>query len=276
MAELFSDAIVFESALVRVGAFRCASDYPRFQNTGPVRQDCFVFPRTAVQIEHEHEAPFAANPNVVTFYNRAQQYVRHKVSEQGDRCDWFGIDRDLAREIVSGAGLKVDEMPFLRTRAGCDARTYLLQRKLFQGIVSGAIIDTIRIEETVIDILRRVLGVATRPNAKALSTVRDVECFLASRFEEPLTLADIATRAGTSVFHLCRTFRDCTGLAVHQYLHQLRIRHGLEAVCESEYPLSRIAVDLGFAHHSHFTSAFRRNFGVTPSALRPSYARSRC
>src|SRR5882724_2819272 len=62
----FSDTIVFESPLVRIGAFRCDRDYPGFQDTGPADNDCFVFPRTAVGIEHEHEPPFAANPNVVT------------------------------------------------------------------------------------------------------------------------------------------------------------------------------------------------------------------
>src|SRR5581483_112857 len=65
-APSFSDVIVFESGLVRIGAFRCDRGYPGFHDTGPASHDCFVFPRTAVQIEHEHAPPFVANPNVVT------------------------------------------------------------------------------------------------------------------------------------------------------------------------------------------------------------------
>src|ERR1700744_5525789 len=97
---LFRDTIVFESALVRIGAFRCDRAFPGFGDTGPAGNDCFVFPRTAVQIEHEHAPPFVANPNVVTFYNRSQHYLRHEISERGDRCDWFGVDREVAREAV--------------------------------------------------------------------------------------------------------------------------------------------------------------------------------
>ena len=63
------DHIVFDSGLVRIGAFRCHPDHPSFEDSGPAQNYCFVFPRTAVKIEHEHEPVFVANPNVVTFYN---------------------------------------------------------------------------------------------------------------------------------------------------------------------------------------------------------------
>src|SRR5262249_27849273 len=109
----FTDTIVFESSLVRIGAFRCDRDYPAFQDTGPANNDCFVFPRTAIQIEHEHEPPFVANPNIVTFYNRGQRYRRYEISDRGDLCDWYGIDRSLAREVI---GTAAEEEPFPRTR----------------------------------------------------------------------------------------------------------------------------------------------------------------
>jgi hypothetical protein len=75
-----------------VGAFRCHPDDPSFHDSGPARNCCFVFPRTAVEIQHEHERAFVANPNVVTFYDQGQAYRRNAVSLDGDRCDWFGIE----------------------------------------------------------------------------------------------------------------------------------------------------------------------------------------
>ena len=35
-----------------------------------------------------------------------------------------------------------------------------------------------------------------------------------------------------------------------------------------ERDLSRLALDLGYSSHSHFTAAFRRSFDVPPSAAR--------
>ena len=107
-------------------------------------------------------------------------------------------------------------------------------------------------------------------DARKRSLVHDVERLLASRFDQDLDLARIADQVDVSPYHLCRVSREVTGFAVHQYLRQLRIRHGLESVLETTDPLGRVAVDLGFTHHSHFTNAFRRDFEITPSVLRSS------
>lgn len=268
----FRDTIVYESSVVRIGAFRCDREYPGFRDTGPTNNDCFVFPRTAVQIEHENELPFVASPNIATFYNRSQRYRRQAISALGDRCDWFGVDRQLALDAVRTIDPAAHGRPFRSTRARCDSRTYFLQRRLFDGVVSGKITDPVAIEETVVLLLERLLGkgAPAAVNRRWSAVVHEVERLLTSQFDQRITLAQIARHTGLSVYHLCRAFRSVTGLALHQYIQQLRIRHGLERVCESEAHLSRIAVDLGFAHHSHFTNAFRREFGITPSKLRSS------
>ena len=272
----FSDTVIYESPLIRIGAFRCDRDYPNFQDTGPAENDCFVFPRTAVLIEHEDVPPFVANPNIVTFYNRSQRYHRYEISEFGDRCDWFGVRRDLARDAARAREPVERDEPFSWHRGRCDAKTYLLQRRLFDAIAGGALDNVMAVEETVLLLLHRVIGAApcVMPTSKKRELVHNVEYLLASRFEEALQLSEIAAYSGVSVYHLCRTFREITGFALHQYIRQLRIRHGLEAVCETSKGFTRIALDLGFTHHSHFTSAFRRDFEVTPSELRAS--RCRC
>jgi AraC-like DNA-binding protein len=55
---------------------------------------------------------------------------------------------------------------------------------------------------------------------------------------------------------------------------RLRLHASLERVAEPGSDLTAVALDLGFASHSHFTAAFRRSFGLTPSALR-AQARAR-
>jgi AraC-like DNA-binding protein len=55
---------------------------------------------------------------------------------------------------------------------------------------------------------------------------------------------------------------------VHRWLLRLRLHASLERVAEPGSDLTTVALDFGFASHSHFTAAFRRTFGLTPSALR--------
>lgn len=58
------------------------------------------------------------------------------------------------------------------------------------------------------------------------------------------------------------------GTTIHDYLRRQRLRAALEPLAETSTDLARLALDLGFSSHSHFTGAFRREFGRTPSPAR--------
>jgi len=90
---------------------------------------------------------------------------------------------------------------------------------------------------------------------------------LASRYREPLTLSDIAAEVHCTPNYVCDIFKRRTGLSVHQYLTRLRLAAALQQLPDRGRSLSALAVGLGFSHHSHFTSAFRRMFGMPPSQM---------
>ena len=273
------DRMVFESGLVRIGAFRCNPADPSFQDTGPAENYCFVFPRTAVEIQHEHEPSFVANPNVVTFYNAGQSYGRNAISPEGDHCDWFGVEPRLARDAVRAFDPGVDDRAqrlFFLTRGWACASTYLLQRTLFTQ-VSSEVVDVLAVEATVMDLLDQVIRSAYAPfstlvppkvSSRQRATVHDIETILSARPGEPMTLRGIADQVGLSAYHICHIFHHVTGTKLHQYRLCLRLRMALTEVLESARPLTDIALDAGFSSHSHFTSCFRREFRATPSWLR--------
>ncbi len=274
------DQIVFDHGSVCLGAFRSHPSHPSFQDSGAARHFCFVFPRTAVQIEHQHEAAFVANPNVVTFYNEGQAYLRHAISPEGDRCDWFGVEGDLVRDVVRAFDPRVDnrpEMPFRFTRAWSETSIYLLQRTIFERVAKGGAADTLAVEEAVLGLLEAVIHSAYRampsrpPHAigrKQIDIVRDIELILSTRLDQRLTLRDIATKVRISAYHLCRLFHRATGATLHNYRQNLRLRRALEDVGDPRKPLVDIALEAGFSSHSHFTSTFHREFSQPPSELR--------
>jgi len=274
------ERIVFDSKLVRIGAFRCHPAHPNFHDTGAAQNFCFVFPRTAVEIQHEHEPAFVANPNVVTFYNRGQCYRRNQISGDGDRCDWFGADPQIVQDVVRTFDPTVDsraDQPFALTHAWAEANTYFLQRRVFDRVVSSRPIEPLSIEEAVVTLLEHVVRAAYGNPRRLLSreitsqqrdVVHHVEHVLSERWEERLHLRNLAAEVGVSVYHLCRTFRKATGMTLHEYRQKLRVRFSLEIVAESRRPLIDIALDAGFASHSHFTSTFHQEFACPPSSLR--------
>jgi len=279
----FTDTLVFSSALVEIGAFRCDVGHPSFRDSGPTEHHLFVFPRTSVIIQHEHERPFVTNPNVVTMYNLGQAYERREVSPRGDYCDWFGVDRSLALDVVRAFDPAIEERadrPFRFSRVLSDAVTYAGQRRLFDRIRSDAVAPLV-VEETVVQLLERVVAQSYRRAASARraasvrqrDAVEQTERLLSVRFEEALSLGEIARRVEMSPYQLCRAFRSATGRTLGDYRQHLRIRSALERIRETSDSITDIALGLGFSSHSHFTYAFRREFGFAPSSLRSSAPR---
>ena len=271
------ERLLFASPSIGIGTFRCAAEDPRFTDTGPSSTYCFAFPRTSVWIQHAGGAPFVADPGIVTFYNAGQVYSRRKLSPDGDRAEWFAVAPHIAEEIVAAvapASVRGSDAVFGFTHGPSDPATYLLQRRICDRLAGGASVEAIEIEEQVIELLATLA-----PRAAACSRTADAEltrrkrlltedarALLAATATENVHLAEIARRLSCSVFHLCRVFKEVHGTTLHAYRLDVRLRMALERVVDRRADLTAIALDLGFCSHSHFTAAFRRQFGRTPSS----------
>ena len=102
--------------------------------------------------------------------------------------------------------------------------------------------------------------------------MEQVKELVAVRVAERLPLAELASDLGWSPFELSRVFRQRTGLPIHRYRRQLRLRTAFSRLAEGESHIGRLALDLGFSTHSHFAEAFRGEFGFAPSAMREGAA----
>ena len=273
------DERVFETPHTAIGTFRCPVEYPSFRDTGPIERCIVVFPRSTVWIRHEGSRAFLADQSVTTIYNRAQRYERFPHSLDGDRCDWFGVSDDIARDIVGSFDRNAaeSERPFRFERAASSANVYVRQRALLRRALAGQL-DALGGEESVIGIVAAVIADAYRVVAYGQSSTgrRHRDLVDAARAELSRTVSmnrsvnEIARAVGTSPYHLCRVFRAHTGQTLHRYRMTLRLRLALEQLesARATRNLSAIAHDLGFSSHSHFVRAMRRQTGRSPSALR--------
>jgi AraC family transcriptional regulator len=278
------DTIVFETSLVRAARFRCYARDSRFRDSGPAVNCAVVFPRTAVWLCYSGQRPFVADPSLATIYNPGQEYTRKEISRDGDRCEWFGVSPEIAREIAGSfdpRALDRPERPFAPASTSVDHDLYLVQRALFTRLERNEM-NTLQAEEIIIGLVTTVIGRACE-NAKAGdSTDRDWQVDLVERCKVSLlrtlydrrTLGELASELDVSPFHLCRVFRTHVGHTLHEYRTDLRLRMALEKLTERTSDLSRVALESGFSSHSHFTAAVRRKFGKTPSALRQALTRT--
>ena len=91
---------------------------------------------------------------------------------------------------------------------------------------------------------------------------------IAARDDEALTLRALAELLGYSEFHTTRRFKEVSGMPLRDYLRGRRLAFALKEVRDGDASLLDIALSHGFSSHEAFTRAFKRAFGVTPSAYR--------
>ncbi|MEO8705265.1 MAG: helix-turn-helix transcriptional regulator [Kofleriaceae bacterium] len=120
--------------------------------------------------------------------------------------------------------------------------------------------------------IAELLASITEPNDAPVHRDRDlaggISHLLRLAYAENSSLAELADRAGYSMFHACRVFRATTGHTIHGFRRELRLRHALARILDGDEPLVEIASHTGFASQSHLTNLFRARFGVTPAKAR--------
>lgn len=81
-------------------------------------------------------------------------------------------------------------------------------------------------------------------------------------------IQELAQLCGISRGHLMRTFKASTGQPLHQYIAEERLSAAQQLLSEDRLSIKEIAASLGFCNTGHFTTAFRRKAGMTPSDFR--------
>jgi AraC-like DNA-binding protein len=222
-----------------------------------------------------------ADANHVLFYTRGEPYRISHPLPGGDTCTLIALDtRDLLEIVGRHApdAAERETAPFDFTWTLGTPRTVLLHHLLLAGLRRGET-TALGVEDLVFALVDDLLGHGyalardrRRFRARAVGRRHDLveaaKLALDRDAEHPPSLGDLARTLGCSPCHLSRTFHRETGLPLRRYLHRCRLRTAAERLADGERDLTTLALDLGYADHSHFTNAFRREFGLSPSSFR--------
>ncbi|MBV8518932.1 MAG: helix-turn-helix transcriptional regulator [Acidobacteria bacterium] len=117
-------------------------------------------------------------------------------------------------------------------------------------------------------VLLQILGELLHPDGAAHDArVREARALLASRFDEPLRISDIAAAVELHPATLTRAFRAAYGCNPIEFLLATRVQRARRAILRGE-SLADVALACGFYDQSHLSNAFRRCTGMTPRAYR--------
>ena len=110
-------------------------------------------------------------------------------------------------------------------------------------------------------------GSRVRVAGREPRAVRLAQEYLADRVAEKVTLDELARITGLSRYHLLRVFKRSTGLPPHAFQTQLRLDRARRLLSAGR-AIVDVALETGFTDQSHFTNAFKRVMGMTPSQYR--------
>ena len=97
--------------------------------------------------------------------------------------------------------------------------------------------------------------------------------WIEQQLDQPLTLEQVAARAGLSPYHFSRLFTARMGRSVMAHVRGRRLVRGARRLCdEPDLKLVELAFDCGFESQEAFTRAFKRVFGVSPGRFRNGFA----
>lgn len=92
--------------------------------------------------------------------------------------------------------------------------------------------------------------------------------FVHDSLERKIRLVDLSSVAGMTPNQLLVAFREAFGTTPAQYVLEYRLRRARRLLRSSRQDLLTVALRSGFGSHSHFTNAYSRRFGHTPSSFR--------
>ncbi|MBI3897413.1 MAG: helix-turn-helix transcriptional regulator [Gammaproteobacteria bacterium] len=272
---------LFENELVCLTHVACR---PSYWGCGEVEQpgkDLLVLPLNGVFAKHDGPRQhIIANSNHALLFGRTRSYRISHPACSGDDCLSLEFSQNALASVLADAVATEDlSAPSLATHALLSPAAVLGRSLLWRRLLGGTA-EPLEIEETSVALLGAAVRTACRDEGKQkrarlsltltrrLRQIETVKEAISVQPDQHWTLADLARLANTSPYHLARVFRKEVGAPIHQYVVRTRLTQALEAVLDAGADLTAIAVERGFASHSHFTASFRAFFGVTPLALR--------
>ena len=144
---------------------------------------------------------------------------------------------------------------------------------LWGSACGDATLDRLFRDSTVTALLCNLLQASEQPVAPSRGglapwQLKRVCEAMADSLNTDIGLACLAGLIGVSPPHLCRAFKQSTGLPPFAWLLRCRIERAKELLCDPRISLADVALAIGFSAQPQFTTAFRRVTGMTPNVWR--------
>jgi AraC-like DNA-binding protein len=282
--------LLHESMGISVIDFHCWAHVEPEGTEEPNATHSIVFVRRGLFQRRQHHELLIADPNHILFFNALHAYRYAHPLPGGDHCTILAVATDTALNLIARQSpwdAEEPEKPFRVPYAISSQRAVrthyellaLLQRSSPRLVIEDAMVelaeealrsayDSYRKERKRANYSLTAAGSLRRHHDLTEATKLEIN----ESLEDLPSLNELALDLGCSSFHLSRIFHQTAGMSLRRYVSRLRATVAADRLAANASDLTELALDLGFADHSHFTNTFRREWGVSPSRFRARFA----
>ncbi len=98
----------------------------------------------------------------------------------------------------------------------------------------------------------------------------EIEEYMRANFKRDIFMQQVASEMNYSTAHFSRMFKNCFNKNFVTYLTEMRIKAAKDLLLHPTVSIKSIGEKVGYKDSSHFTKAFKRIVGVSPSEYRSS------
>lgn len=144
---------------------------------------------------------------------------------------------------------------------------------LYQTFYKGNAIKEPLLSRQITDILTTLL--LCTPSKQGVfahtETMEGIVSYIHEHYTENLSVQSLADQAMLSPYHFIRMFKKETGFTPHEYIRNIRLSTARYLLKTTRLPVKQICFRTGFSNESVFCTAFKNNWGLTPSEYRNSF-----
>ncbi|MGL1890338.1 MAG: response regulator [Spirochaetaceae bacterium] len=89
--------------------------------------------------------------------------------------------------------------------------------------------------------------------------------YITERFDQDLSLDEVASHVYLSPAYFCRLFKQETGENFINYIIKIRIKNAIKIMKSSNHKISEIGIMVGYKNSKYFSRVFKNHTGYTPS-----------
>lgn len=106
---------------------------------------------------------------------------------------------------------------------------------------------------------------------KNFARMEEIRTYINCNYHQEITLQDLADHLGFSMPYMSKFFKQQFGMNFVEYISSIRLNHAVDDLIYTDFPITRIVLENGFANVSVFNKLFKEVYRLTPSVYRKDF-----